>query len=71
METEGVGSGIVKGLAITFLGIMGLTVLGGFKLSTEPTAYSTMTWGNSMELVLAGIVVIGVLTSIIYYFARE
>ena len=72
MENErDIGSGIVKGIAITFLGVLGLTFLGGVKTVTDSTAYATMTSGQPVDLIFAGIIMVGVLTSVVYYFAHE
>jgi uncharacterized membrane protein len=72
MENErDIGSGIVKGIVITFLGVLGLTFLGGVKTASSSTAYATMTSGQPVDLVFAGIVMVGVLTSVVYYFAHE
>jgi len=70
MEND-IGSGIVKGIAITFLGVLGLTFIGGVKTATNSTAYATITGGQPVDLIFAGIIMLGILTSIVYYFAHD
>ncbi len=65
------GSGMIKGLVITLLGVLSLAVLGGFKLTTKSAAYATMATNQNVELILATIVFMGILTSVLYYFAHK
>ena len=66
-----VRSGIIKGLAITFLGILSLTLLGSVRTSTQSTAYASLEGTGNVGIVAAGIVLIGLITTAIYYFAQE
>lgn len=68
---EEVGSGVVKGLAITFLGVLSLAMMGGLKMTANASAYAALDGPGNPEIIGVGIVLIGLITTIIYYFARE